>query len=151
MSDDRTGAVTTATSTRTMVVPSAVADAIRRHAADAYPNECCGALFGDEMAITDMLRLPNLTAQGPRNRFLVLPTDYQAAEAYAAETGAQLAGFYHSHPDHPARPSQYDLDHAWPFFAYLIVSVREGEPGEMTSWRLRDDRSAFEAHVLEIV
>ena len=150
MSDDRAVTETPATGTRTVVVPARVDAAIRRHAAEAYPNECCGALFGGDSAITDMLRLPNLTAEGPRNRFLVLPADYQAAEAYAAQTGSGLAGFYHSHPDHPARPSQYDLDHAWPSFVYLIVSVQKGEPREMTSWRLREDRSAFEADQLQI-
>ena len=60
------------------------------------------------------------------------------------EQGAELLGFYHSHPDHPAEPSQYDLDHAWPVFSYVIVSVRAGKPGEMRSWRLRDDRSQFD-------
>lgn len=139
-----------ANDTQAVTVPGALAEAIRRHAAETYPNECCGALFGDERAITDVLRLPNLTSEGPRNRFLVLPDDYRAAEAHASENGVELAGFYHSHPDHPARPSKYDLDHAWPFFVYVIVSVHEGKPGDMTGWRLREDRSAFEATPLHI-
>jgi proteasome lid subunit RPN8/RPN11 len=88
--------------------------------------------------------LPNMTDEGPRRRFLVRPGDYRAAEARAAETGRELLGFYHSHPDHPAEPSQYDLDHAWPFFSYVIVSVRNGQPRELRSWRLRDDRSQFD-------
>ena len=58
--------------------------------------------------------------------------------------GHELLGFYHSHPDHPARPSQYDLDHAWPVFAYVIIAIAKGEPQAITSWRLREDRSAFE-------
>ena len=70
----------------------------------------------------------------------VLDIDY---DIYA-EGEAELLGFYHSHPDHPARPSQYDLDHAWPFFSYVIVSVCGGVPEDMTSWRLKDDRSAFD-------
>jgi proteasome lid subunit RPN8/RPN11 len=88
--------------------------------------------------------LPNTTEEGPRRRFLVRPGDYRAAEARAMELKAELLGFYHSHPDHPAEPSQYDLDHAWPFFSYVIVSVREGRPEEIRSWRLRDDRSRFD-------
>jgi proteasome lid subunit RPN8/RPN11 len=150
MSDDRAVSVTDAADRRTVAVLARVDAAIRAHAAETYPNECCGALFGSDRAITDMLRLPNLTAEGPRNRFLVLPADYRAAEAHAAQIGSELAGFYHSHPDHPARPSQYDLDHAWPFFVYLIVSVQQGEPREMTAWRLREDRAAFEADDLRI-
>ena len=78
------------------------------------------------------------------------PADYRAAEARAREVGAELLGFYHSHPDHPARPSQYDLDHAWPNLAYIIVAVASGRPGETTLWRLCDDRTAFEPGALVI-
>jgi proteasome lid subunit RPN8/RPN11 len=94
--------------------------------------------------VTHAVALPNTTEEGPRRRFLVRPSDYQMAERTAAELGGELLGFYHSHPDHPARPSQYDLDHAWPFFSYVIVSVQNGESRDMTSWRLREDRSAFD-------
>jgi proteasome lid subunit RPN8/RPN11 len=118
--------------------------AIRAHGAETYPNECCGALFGRGGVVTATFPLSNTTDEGPRRRFLVRPQDYMAAEQRARELGADLLGFYHSHPDHPARPSQYDLDHAWPFFSYIIVAVREGKPEAMTSWRLREDRSAFD-------
>jgi proteasome lid subunit RPN8/RPN11 len=118
--------------------------AIRAHGVETYPNECCGALIGRDGIVTGTLALPNMTDEGPRTRFRVTPKDYREAERRATETGGELLGFYHSHPDHPARPSQYDLDHAWPFFSYVIVSVREGVSGDMTSWRLREDRSAFD-------
>ena len=118
--------------------------AIRAHGAETYPNECCGAMIGRDGVVTDTLALPNMTDEGPRTRFKVTPNDYRAAEKRAGELGAELLGFYHSHPDHPARPSQYDLDHAWPSFSYVIVSVRQGVSGDMTSWRLREDRSAFD-------
>jgi proteasome lid subunit RPN8/RPN11 len=118
--------------------------AIRAHGAETYPNECCGALIGRDGVVTETLALPNTTEEGPRRRFKVRPQDYRAAEGRATQVGAELLGFYHSHPDHPARPSQYDLDYAWPFFSYVIVSVREGVSGDMTSWRLREDRSAFD-------
>jgi proteasome lid subunit RPN8/RPN11 len=78
----------------------------------------------------------------------VRPTDYQAAEREASVRALELVGFYHSHPDHPARPSQYDLDHAWPVFSYVIVSIMAGEPAAMTSWQLRDDRTAFDEEPL---
>ena len=129
--------------------------AIRRHAADAYPFECCGALIGESsettgVSIVEALALSNMTPAGgtgqsgddtPRRRFLVSPDDYRDAEARAAAAGAELVGFYHSHPDHAAMPSQYDLDHAWPNLSYVIVSVRDGVPAELRSWRLRPDRS----------
>ena len=122
--------------------------AIRAHGSETYPNECCGALIGRDGAISQTLALPNMTDEGPRTRFRVTADDYRAAERRAAELGAELLGFYHSHPDHPARPSQYDLDHAWPFFLYVIVSVRDGVSGDMTAWRLREDRSAFDQEEL---
>jgi proteasome lid subunit RPN8/RPN11 len=131
-------------------VTASVGEAIRAHGAETYPNECCGALYGRDGHVTDTFALPNTTEEGPRRRFLVRPQDYRAAERRASELGAELLGFYHSHPDHPARPSQYDLDHAWPFFSYIIVSVRGGQPEDMTSWRLRDDRSAFDAEDLAV-
>jgi proteasome lid subunit RPN8/RPN11 len=121
-----------------------IADAIRAHGVETYPNECCGALIGRDGTVTATYALPNTTEEGPRRRFLVRPDDYRQAEKRATELGGDLLGFYHSHPDHPARPSQYDLDHAWPFFSYIIVSVRAGVPEDMTSWTLRDDRSAFD-------
>jgi proteasome lid subunit RPN8/RPN11 len=127
-----------------LLLQAGVADAIRRHGTETYPNECCGALIGRDGVAASAYALPNTTEEGPRRRFRVRAEDYRDAERQAAERGAELLGFYHSHPDHPARPSQYDLDHAWPFFSYVIVSVRAGVPQDMTSWRLRDDRSAFD-------
>ena len=118
--------------------------AIRAHGVETYPNECCGALIGRDGLVSSVYALPNTTEEGPRRRFLVRPQDYREAERRASEAGGELLGFYHSHPDHPARPSQYDLDHAWPFFSYVIVSVRAGVSEEMTSWRLQEDRSAFD-------
>src|SRR5215212_2849587 len=128
---------------------SGVNEAIRAHGAETYPNECCGALFGRDGIVTDTFALPNTTEEGPRRRFLVRPQDYREAEKRASETGAELLGFYHSHPDHPARPSQYDLDHAWPTFAYIIVAVAAGRAGDMTVWWLKDDRSSFEEGILQ--
>jgi proteasome lid subunit RPN8/RPN11 len=117
---------------------------IERHAAEAYPHECCGALLGTGDLITEAVPLSNTTAEQATRRFLVGPTEYRRAEARARALGLQLAGFYHSHPDHPARPSQHDLEHAWPNLMYVIVSVSAGSPADMTCWRLRDDRAEFQ-------
>jgi proteasome lid subunit RPN8/RPN11 len=117
---------------------------IRRHGIETYPNECCGALIASGEAIVEAFPLPNTTAEGPRRRFLIGPNDYRLAEARARERGATLAGFYHSHPDHPARPSETDLAQAWPNLTYIIVAVREGQPEDLRFWRLREDRSGFE-------
>jgi proteasome lid subunit RPN8/RPN11 len=117
---------------------------IRRHAAETYPDECCGALIASAGRIVEAFRLPNTTAAGARRRFRISPADYRLAEQRAQENDGALAGFYHSHPDHPARPSPHDLEQAWPNFTYVIVAVAAGVPGEITSWRLRDDRSGFD-------
>jgi proteasome lid subunit RPN8/RPN11 len=117
---------------------------IRRHGTETYPNECCGALIASGTTIVEAFPLPNTTAEGPRRRFLIGPNDYRLAEARATARGGTLAGFYHSHPDHPARPSETDLAQAWPNLTYIIVAVRDGRPEDLRFWRLREDRSGFE-------
>src|SRR4051812_34031545 len=132
-----------------ITVSAAVDRAIRAHGEETYPHECCGALVGKDGVVHTTVPLPNTTEEGPRRRFLVRPSDYRDAERRATELGAELLGFYHSHPDHPARPSQYDLDHAWPTFAYVIVAVAERVATDMTVWFLTDDRSRFEEGSLQ--
>jgi proteasome lid subunit RPN8/RPN11 len=127
-----------------LTMAAAVDVEIRRHGQETYPHECCGALVGDNGRARIAVPLPNTTEEGPRRRFLVRPSDYRLAEQRAAELGGELLGFYHSHPDHPARPSQYDLDHAWPTFAYVIVAVANRRAEQMTVWFLKEDRSSFE-------
>ena len=127
-----------------LMLGTGVNAAIRAHGQETYPHECCGAMLGTDGVVLEACPLPNTTEEGPRRRFLVSPQDYRAAERHATDQGLELLGFYHSHPDHPARPSQYDLDHAWPVFSYVILSVREGAAQELTSWRLRADRSSFD-------
>lgn len=123
---------------------SDVLDEIRAHGSETYPDECCGALISKGGRIIEAYRLPNTTSAGARRRFRIGPHDYRLAEARADALGGVLSGFYHSHPDHPARPSQHDLENAWPNLTYVIVAVARGVAGDVTAWRLRDDRSAFE-------
>ena len=131
-------------SSQRLTITSGVDAAIRIHGQQTYQHECCGALIGRDGFVTAVVALPNTTEEGPRRRFLVRPSDYQLSERRATELGGELLGFYHSHPDHPARPSQYDLDHAWPTFAYIIVAVADGAATDMTVWYLQEDRSRFE-------
>ena len=133
---------------RRLTITAEVEQAIRLHGQETYPHECCGALVGKDDAVTATVALPNTTEEGPRRRFLVRPSDYRQAERRASDMGGELLGFYHSHPDHPARPSQYDLDHAWPTFAYIIASVMNGAAGDITVWYLEQDRSRFEEGTL---
>jgi len=95
--------------------------------------------------------LENRRNDSPRNRFEVTAEDVQLAEKTAREKRIELIGWYHSHPDAPARPSEYDREHAWPWYSYIISSVQKGAPRDMTSWRLRDDRSAYDSEEIETV
>jgi proteasome lid subunit RPN8/RPN11 len=120
---------------------------ILAHGAGAYPHECCGALLGsdseDAREVRDLLPLANQRDDSPRNRFSISPQDFRAAEKAAQECGLELIGWYHSHPDHPALPSEFDRQHAWPWYSYVIVSVEGGAAKQLSSWRLADDRSRF--------
>jgi proteasome lid subunit RPN8/RPN11 len=132
-----------------------IACQIRAHGVETYPHECCGALLGHDAdgarEVAELLPLANRRDDSPRNRFEVTPDDVRQAEKAAREKRMELIGWYHSHPDAPARPSEYDRDHAWPWYSYIIVSVHKGEPRDMTSWRLHDDRAAYEAETIESV
>ena len=138
----------------TIQLSKAIDERIRAHGRQTYPHECCGALLGKGLAqerkVEDILPLKNQHEQSPRNRFVLTPVDVRDAEAQAKSIGAEVLGWYHSHPDAPARPSEFDREHAWPWYSYIIVSVKAGQDQEMTSWRLIEDRSRYDAEKIEI-
>ena len=121
---------------------------IRKHGEETYPHECCGVLLGqmagDVRTVTSTARCGNTRTDSPQNRYHIDPKELVRIQREARGREEDIVGFYHSHPDHPARPSQYDLDHAWPSFSYVIVSVMSGEPADLRSWKLKEDRSAFD-------
>jgi proteasome lid subunit RPN8/RPN11 len=126
---------------------------IQAHGVETYPHECCGALLGREAdgfrEVLELVPLQNHRNDSPRNRFEVTPDDVRLAEKIASEKQMELIGWYHSHPDAPARPSEFDREHAWPWYSYIIVSVEQREPRDTTSWRLRDDRTAYNSETIE--
>ncbi len=136
--------MTSGVGTRVTTIAAAALEAIRAHGVRTFPDECCGALIEVGGVIVESFALPNTTTSGAARRFQISPGDYRASEARATELRGTLAGFYHSHPNHPARPSQHDLEQAWPNFSYVIISVNAAVPGDITCWHLKDDRSAFE-------
>jgi proteasome lid subunit RPN8/RPN11 len=122
----------------------------------AYPDECCGILFGlldeaGDKTVTQILPIENEFSQGEQyHRFLITPENMLSAEKKARSLKMDVLGFYHSHPDHPAKPSDFDREHALPFYSYMITAVEKGEAKETTSWILEDDRSAFIAEYIII-
>ena len=132
-----------------------IEEAIRKAGADAYPNECCGILLGkdedDEHVVTSLRPIENARESDERyHRFLITAEEMMQAELEARRLGLDIVGFYHSHPDHPARPSDYDREHALPFYSYIILRVAEGRPEQMISWRLQLSREAFDSEPFEI-
>ena len=137
--------------------PSQVSQ-IEAEGAETYPNECCGIMIGRDVSdgactrrIVDRLEpMANVfDPQQQRRRFAVDPLALMRAEKSAADEGRLVVGFYHSHPDHPARPSEFDREHAWPFYSYVIVSIAQGKAVDMTSWILDDQTQTFSRQELE--
>jgi len=138
-----------------LAVSAAGMDAIGRHAVRTYPEECCGFLLGEERAGTTrvdrVVPAANEREDSRHNRFVMNPETVLAAHKEARAAGLSVVGYYHSHPDHPAEPSEFDREHAWPGLSYLIVSVRRGQVDRARSWRLRDDRARFaEEHLASV-
>ena len=134
---------------------SADIEEIKQIAQKTYPHECCGVMVGSVengvKTVTQLIPAENQRTDSPANRYLITPDLLSELEKKLKGTDRAIVGFFHSHPDVPARPSTYDQDHAWPWYSYVIVSVNKGQAGEMHNWKLRDDRSAFDAEKMELL
>ncbi|HEX9422751.1 MAG TPA: M67 family metallopeptidase, partial [Pyrinomonadaceae bacterium] len=119
------------------------------HGERDYPYECCGLLLGSftepgVKMIAEVYPISNAREeQAKRTRFLIRPEELMRGERSAQAKGLDVIGFYHSHPDHQAVPSQYDLEHAWPLYSYIVVSVKAGAAQDLRSWEMEADRSRF--------
>ena len=135
----------------TLAVPKDLLDQIHAHGEAAYPEEGAGFLIGSDGRVERILPLENAREDGARhNRFLITPEHYLHAELTADDLGLSLIGVFHSHPDHPNQPSEYDREWAQPFFSYIITTVKAGKATESRSWRLVEDRSKFEEEEIKI-
>jgi len=127
---------------------------IRAHGERDYPYECCGLLLGQfglhgHKICAATYEISNAREEAAkRNRFLIRPEELLRGERMAAAKGLEVIGFYHSHPDHPAVPSEYDREHAWPTYSYVVVAVTSGAAGALRSWELQADRSRFDEEVI---
>jgi proteasome lid subunit RPN8/RPN11 len=128
---------------------------IKENGERTYNMECCGAILGKpengSVNVTGLLEFNNEYSDNRERRYLISPKQYMQSEKTAAERKLELLGFYHSHPDHPAKPSQFDTDHAFPNFIYMIVSVQKGKAEDLTSWKLLEDRTGFEKVNMNII
>lgn len=132
-----------------LMLPEEIAARVREHGERGYPEEVCGMLLGratgDSRVVVEAFELENERVDSRANRYAVSARSMLRAERRAREAGLDVVGYYHSHPDAPARPSGYDLEHAtWPNISYPIVSVREGKAADLASWVLADDRSELQ-------
>jgi proteasome lid subunit RPN8/RPN11 len=127
-----------------ITVEQAAEKIMNEDAANAFPDECCGFMFGNEDAagnrvVTQALPIDNAAIENRKRRFVISPKDYMKGEQYAVENDVQLLGIYHSHPNHPAIPSEHDRVAAQPFFSYVIISVQNGNVDHTRSWVLNDN------------
>ena len=142
-----------------LALPANFARQIEHAGVAAYPNECCGILFGRDTAVDGGATkrrveriepvVNDFEAGEQYHRFSISPRQLMQAEKDAAHRGQLVVGFYHSHPDSPARPSEYDRQHAWPFYSYVIVSIANREPVDMTSWVLDEQTETFSRQEIE--
>jgi proteasome lid subunit RPN8/RPN11 len=133
-------------------VPTRLMELINEHVEKAYPEEGAGFLIGKDGEVIEIVALPNAREEGARqNRFLFTPEDYLKAELKADMLGLSLVGVFHSHPDCPNIPSEYDREWAQPFFSYVITRVDEGKAINSRSWKLLEDRSNYEEEEIQII
>lgn len=131
---------------------SPLLEQMKSHARETYPDECCGFLLGfspqgeesGERKIEEVLRAENEFDGERRRRFLIRPEELRNVERRAERTGRSVLGFYHSHPDHPPRPSRFDQDHAWPWYTYLVLAVTARDVEGIGAFELDPDQSVFQ-------
>jgi proteasome lid subunit RPN8/RPN11 len=137
----------------TLRLSASLVDEIRREGERAYPAECCGVLAGRPGEVKEVVKLVPMTNRrtDDPHRYLIAPDDLRRIEAELRASGLEVLGCYHSHPDHPAAPSAFDTDQAWPWYSYIIVRVDRARAAQLTSWVLDDDRSAMSPESVDVL
>jgi len=141
-----------------VILPDATIADMHAHASLTFPEECCGLLLGnfEEQSkikrVIESKRMDNVFVKEERyHRYTIDPTEFMKAESKAESRDLEVVGVYHSHPNAPAKPSQFDMSNAWPALSYIVIEVRESKPVETKSWLLKDDRSEFALEEMKIV
>jgi proteasome lid subunit RPN8/RPN11 len=125
-------------------------DKLIEHAQKSYPYESCGILVGQPGKIMDVNFVENKIMERKRDRYEIDPGDFLKVDKLTREKGQEIIGFYHSHPDHPALPSDFDIEHAWPEYIYIIISVVNGNKHNVKAWKLFPDNKKIKEEELNI-
>jgi proteasome lid subunit RPN8/RPN11 len=136
----------------TLRLSEGLAEEIRREGERAYPAECCGILAGragNPKEVVRLVSVANRRTDDP-HRYLIAPDDLRRITLELGLAGLEVLGFYHSHPDHPAVPSAFDVEQAWPWYSYVIAEVPQGHAADLAAWTLADDRSRMLREALEV-
>jgi proteasome lid subunit RPN8/RPN11 len=141
-----------------VVVSDEIVEQIQSHARLDYPEECCGFLIGatpheefsERRIVSSSVPATNTTDKDRRRRFLIPPEELLRMEVALERSDAIVEGFYHSHPDHPALPSEFDEEHAWSWYVYLILSVEQGRPSDLRAFELDAETQRFRSVALSI-
>jgi proteasome lid subunit RPN8/RPN11 len=134
-------------------IPKAVYDEIVDHAKDSYPNECCGVLVGSqqkEKRVFASHRLQNQNKDRAADRYIIDPKDINMIDRQCRVEDTQILGFYHSHPDHPDRPSEYDREWGQAGYSYVIIAVKGGKEVSVKSWTFDEDNDPFREEKMKV-
>jgi proteasome lid subunit RPN8/RPN11 len=136
----------------TIRIAKKVFDEIRAHAEATYPEECCGLLIADgKNQVLESVRMRNAFA-GPRHdRYDIDPMELFKEDRAVGQRGLRIAGIYHSHPDYPATLSQFDLDHSFTWYSYIVTSVPKGRAGDTRAWSPSEDHTSAAEEGIEVV
>ena len=136
-----------------VVLTRAQVAAIQEHARETFPEECCGFLVGpaaEDKRVDRVRRATNAAPENRPRRYVIDPRETLVLEKELAGSGLAILGFYHSHPNHPAVPSEFDRGHAWPWYAYVILSIVDRVPKDLRAWSLEDATSTFQPVPLDV-
>jgi proteasome lid subunit RPN8/RPN11 len=140
-------------------IPRRLLEEVLAHARDGYPYEVCGVMLGRNHGgaaarVESVVRVPNRETESPRVRYQIAPEDLIRIQRESREQGLEIVGYYHSHPDHPARPSETDRRIAAEGLSdgvlHVVVGVEGGRPAVPSAWIFRDAMEGFEEERLEV-
>ncbi len=143
----------------TISIPRTIISEIHSHAEATYPEECCGLLIGDgatailpsaKKMIVESIRMKNVYDGPKHDRYNIDPLELFKADRAISQSGRSVAGIYHSHPDYPAFLSKFDLEHSFPWYSYVVISVPKGRAGDTKSWIPREDHASVLEEPIEV-